>query len=29
MPIMKEFMLNLKETTLHHWIFYFQIACNY
>jgi len=29
MLITNESLLNLKEKTLHHWIFYFQIACNY
>jgi len=29
MLITKEFVLNLKEKTLYHWFFYFQISCNY
>ena len=28
MLITKESVLNLKKKTLHHWIFYFQTACN-
>jgi len=28
MVITKEFVLNLKEKTLHDWLFHFQIACN-
>jgi len=29
MLITKESVLNLKEKTLNHCFFYFQIACNY
>jgi len=29
MPLIKEYVLNLKEKAIRHWFCYFQIACKY